>query len=256
MKSDDDTGPDVTRERLPRLKVESLTSQARDVLVESFRNGGFGGLKLPPEGELAAQLGVSRATLRGALRSLEDQGLITRRRGIGTLINSHAARSSVSLSRVVGFHQLIRESGYQSEMAWTRVTEAPASAELAARVNCSEGAPIFRVERLLLADAVPAIHIVEHIPHDEVTRAFTADEFPNSIFEFADDYCRYRIDQTILEIGAMTAQDELATILSVPEGAALLELVELHYCGSVPRMFSNIYAVPPFIRFSVVRTRS
>ena len=44
------------------------------------------GEKLKSEPELAASLGVSRATLREAMRSFEGQGLIRRRQGVGTFV--------------------------------------------------------------------------------------------------------------------------------------------------------------------------
>ena len=47
------------------------------------------GERLPSEPELARQLGVSRATLREAMRTFEGQGLIRRRQGVGTFVVSH-----------------------------------------------------------------------------------------------------------------------------------------------------------------------
>jgi GntR family transcriptional regulator len=255
-KTRDKDGPPDGQQGIRRIEMRSLTTQTRDVLMESILSGAFAGDKLPPEAELAAQLGVSRATLRGSLRSLEDQGLIRRQRGVGTLINNHAARSTVSLGRVVGFHNLIQESGYRSEIAWTKLSEAGASSAIAERVGCENGAPLYVVDRLFLADSIPAIHVVENIPQAEVIRPFTAESFPASIFEFAAECCRHPIDQTVLDICATTAPRELTSVLGVAKGAALLELEELHYSGSRPTMFSKIYAVPPLIRFAVVRTRS
>ncbi|MFD0635921.1 winged helix-turn-helix domain-containing protein [Catenulispora yoronensis] len=51
-------------------------------MVAAIALGSFAvGQKLPPERELAAQLGVSRVTLREALHQLERQGYVAIRRG-------------------------------------------------------------------------------------------------------------------------------------------------------------------------------
>ena len=42
--------------------------------------------RLPSEPELARRMGVSRATLREAMRSFEGQGMIRRRQGVGTFV--------------------------------------------------------------------------------------------------------------------------------------------------------------------------
>ncbi|HET59696.1 MAG TPA: GntR family transcriptional regulator, partial [Chloroflexi bacterium] len=47
------------------------------------------GERLPSEPKLAQSLGVSRATLREAMRAFEQQGIIRRRQGVGTFVISH-----------------------------------------------------------------------------------------------------------------------------------------------------------------------
>ena len=55
------------------------------VVIAGIEPGG----KLPSEPELALKLGVSRATLREAMRAFEEQGLIRRRQGVGTFVVRH-----------------------------------------------------------------------------------------------------------------------------------------------------------------------
>src|SRR6266511_1783156 len=69
-----------TRER------RGLWSSVREELAQRMATGKMPpGYQLPPEPELATDFGVSRATLREALRSLEEDGFLTRTRGAGTI---------------------------------------------------------------------------------------------------------------------------------------------------------------------------
>ena len=62
-----------------------LSFSVRDELAARIASGRLApGAKLPAEPELADELGVSRPTLREALRSLEEDGFVTRTRGAGT----------------------------------------------------------------------------------------------------------------------------------------------------------------------------
>ncbi|MFA6716524.1 MAG: GntR family transcriptional regulator [Victivallales bacterium] len=62
--------------------VSPAYSRVADFLRDNIRSGKFvHGNKLPPEPELARQFGISRVTLRHALKNLEQQGLLLRRRG-------------------------------------------------------------------------------------------------------------------------------------------------------------------------------
>lgn len=241
---------------LGRLENRSLTSRARDMLLDSIVRGVFVDGRLPPEPKLAAQLGVSRTTVRNALRSLEDQGVIKRQRGVGTIVNRHVVRSTISLNRVVGFHQLITESGYSAEIAWTKIKNEQATPELAAQLECEIGDPILSIYRLMLADGEPAIHLVETMAARVLRREVRAEDVPTSIFNFVDAYCHEPIDHTILELRCATASEDLSKILRVSVDLPLLRLIESHYGGrGNPLMVSSIHVVDRIIRLAVVRTR-
>src|SRR5262249_34189872 len=70
--------------------MRRLSFSVRDQLAERIASGTLApGTRLPPEPRLAEELEVSRATLREALRSLEEDGYVTRRRGAGTYVVGH-----------------------------------------------------------------------------------------------------------------------------------------------------------------------
>jgi GntR family transcriptional regulator len=241
---------------LPRLQTRPLSSRVKDLLLESILSGAFPEGRLPTEPELSAQLGVSRATLRGALRTLEDQAIITRQRGVGTLVNRQVAESRISLNRVVGFHQLIQESGHKPGIDWTRLSEIPANDDVATRLFRDVGTPCLSIRRLLLADDAPAIYIEEIMALDELRFDVRGDDIPSSIFEFADIYLHRQVDHTIMDIGCTAATPELCELLDVTAGEPLLRMTEHHYCADDhPRIVSYIYVVDRYIRFTIVRTR-
>ena len=75
----------------PRPLYQSTTHALAEILRQAAP-----GSALPSEPRLARQLGVSRSTLREAMRPFEQRGLVTRRQGVGTFV---ARPSSTSSSR-------------------------------------------------------------------------------------------------------------------------------------------------------------
>src|SRR3984893_17026586 len=110
--------PDV----LQRIENRPLATQARDTILEAILRQQFDGGRLPSEDELAAMLNVSRTTIRTALHSLEQDGIITRRRALGTSVNRHVGPDLVALQRLAGFDWLLREKGHKVKVdsSWSR----------------------------------------------------------------------------------------------------------------------------------------
>ena len=54
-------------------------------------------------------MNVSRTTIRSALQSLQQHGIVSRKRAVGTTINGHIRPSALALQRLVGFDTLLRE---------------------------------------------------------------------------------------------------------------------------------------------------
>jgi GntR family transcriptional regulator len=232
-----------------------LTDRVREELARSIANGLFEGGWLPSEPELSERLSVSRGTVRSALRSLEEEGLITRQRGRGTRINSHVVRG-LSLTRVVGMYDLIREAGYTPSIDTTAVSTGPATPVCVAHLECDSTTQVVFIDRLFRADVHPAIHIQEMIIRERLRTAITADDVPNSIFEFAESFCDQHVDHTVAEIIPTVADARIAKLLGLQVGDACLRLIETHYSpDGRPFIVSDIHLVDRYVRFIVVRHR-
>jgi GntR family transcriptional regulator len=240
---------------LRSFAARPLTERVREELARSIRDGLFEAGWLPSEPELAEKLSVSRATVRAALRSLEEEGLITRLRGRGTRINTHVVPGP-SLSRVVGMYDLIREAGYEPVIDTTALEITTAAPLCVERLKCPEDTEMLMIDRRFLADGRPAILIREMVLASHLKRLVRADEVPNSIFEFADLFCISPVEHSVVEIASARPSARLAGLLGLRRGDPCLNLIETHYSpDGYPFIASDIYLVDKYIRFIVVRRR-
>lgn len=212
---------------LRSLATRPLTERVRSELLRSITDGLFPDGRLPSEIHPAQRLSVSRTTLRAALRSLEEEGVLSRQRGRGTRINAHVAEG-LTLSRVVGFYDLIREAGYTPTIAWTKLTLDTAPEHWAARIGADAGASIVLIERLFEADGHPAIYLREMVAAERVRRMVEPEAVPNSIFEFAEQFCDRTVDHTVVEMVPSVAKAPLTRLLKLASGDPYLGLVETH----------------------------
>ena len=128
--------------------------QIANLLRSSIRTGEFGiGDRLPSEGELNKVFGISRTTARSALDKLENEGLITRQSGRGSIVVGDKVDQPLSALR--GFSDDMRRRnlapGYKTITAGF---EEP-SQEVMQALELTDNTPIFKSKRQLLADGKP-----------------------------------------------------------------------------------------------------
>src|SRR3954465_13001436 len=184
-----------------QLDNTPLAERARAALLEAILSRRFDGDRLPSEDELARMLNVSRTTVRTALHSLEQDGLITRRRAVGTTINRHVGPSTLALQRLIGFDWLLEEKGHKVrvDQTWKR-TKPPADVVAALAVDREMESVL--TEKLYHADDRLAIYVRDLIQSDLIE-----DELPEtpaaSLFEFSKRYTTTPIDHAVAEIVPM-----------------------------------------------------
>ena len=139
----------------PLIQSKNIRAQ----LLAAMRSGEYSTCeRLPRESLLAERLDISRTQLRDILASLEREGFITRRHGVGTIINRHVLNAQGRMDIEVEFMDMIRQSGHTPAIEFVQVTDDMADEKIAAQLQIPEGTPIIRVSRLCSADGVPAIY--------------------------------------------------------------------------------------------------
>lgn len=169
------------------------------------------GDRLPPERRLCQDFGVSRATLRQALRQLEERGLITRHQGRGTFV----ARPRVQLP-IVGVFSIRDAMAAHGMTMTTRVLKVEimeASRQLATDLACLPGDPIIYIERLRIGDGEPMVLDTAHLPAQLFPGLEKLDLETRSLYEIVEsDFGR-----TIAE-----AQETLEPVILTPAECELL----------------------------------
>ena len=218
------------------------------------------GSRLPTEPELSTNLGVSRTSLRSALRELEREHLLHRRPGHGTYVTRHADRLfRRGLDELFSTTELIESHGYTSRTRGTEIRQVPASAEVAASLNIGVGLPVIQMQRTRLADAVPVITSEVYVPV-EFFRATGTDpqqlETETSLYAFlARHGLRIVLAQT--EVTPCTANATLARVLDIKRGHPLLLLRQVHFDIEGSAVFLSLdYHNPDMMRFRLTRRRT
>src|SRR5258708_20440779 len=107
---------------------------------------------LPAEGQIAAELSVSRITVRKAIDGLVEEGLLVRRQGSGNFV---AARIEKNFAKLTSFSEDMRSRGRVPHSVWLKKSEGAVTPEEALTLRLSPGAPVYRFHRLGYADDGP-----------------------------------------------------------------------------------------------------
>ncbi|MUV37337.1 putative HTH-type transcriptional regulator YmfC [Lentibacillus sp. JNUCC-1] len=148
------------------IKVDSrlLYLQVIDKIKQDIKNGRFKeNEKLPSETDLAKRMGVSRATLREALRVLEEENIVKRRHGVGTFVHPDPLFSS-GIEQLTSITSLIEQSGKKAGATVLKAERVGKTDE-----DCTEFAPrvvgdLIRIERVRTANQKPVVFCIDKIP--------------------------------------------------------------------------------------------
>jgi GntR family transcriptional regulator len=138
------------------IAAAPLYLQIAEGLLDRIESGELApGDRLPPERELSEMLGVNRLTLRRALRTLESQGLLTRKQGKGTYVA--APKIERQAAQLVSFTRGMRRRGFTPGIRLIGVEERPAEASIARELRLPTSAPVYDILRIRTLNQEPVL---------------------------------------------------------------------------------------------------
>jgi GntR family phosphonate transport system transcriptional regulator len=132
----------------------ALWRQVADGIERAIADGRFAaGEKLPGEMEIAETYRVNRHTVRRALATLAERGLVRAERGSGTYVE--AAKLAYPLRSRTRFSEIVGAVGHEPRGQLIDVSDDVATRELARELGLKTGASLIRIESVRLADRTP-----------------------------------------------------------------------------------------------------
>ena len=235
----------ITDTRLNQVKVYMLKYISQNKLKRNDQ--------LPSETAIAKKLGVSRNTLREAYVSLENEGVILRRHGIGTFV-AHTPRIQDSLNEFSPFAQIIQDVGYKPNFQTLSMDIETASTDVCDVFNILPAEKLRCIKRIVLADKQPVIYVDDYIAPAIDSAIQSWDGFDGKLVQLLSDSIETPLHQIQSVIRAAALDARISKYLELPEGSPVLSVRSTIFTNdNQPVTYSKLYFNSDIIELNIVR---
>ena len=216
---------------------QPLYQQLQRVLREAIEKQVLGpDDALPSERQLAADLGVSRITVRKAIDGLAEEGLLVSRQGSGNFVS---ARIDKNFAKLTSFSEDMRARGRVPSSTWLKRATGTVMPDEALKLALSPGTLVYRFHRLRFADEAPmsietATVVASVLP--------SLDAVGDSLYD-ALEKAGNRPVRALQRLRALLLDDEQARLLKTEPDAAGLQVERLGYLrdGRAVELSQSVY---------------
>lgn len=243
----------TVRKKQEKTENISLFQRLHDDLAKIIETTPAGE-KLKSEPELAASLGVSRATLREAMRSFEGQGLIRRRQGIGTFVLDHKQNITTGLEILESIETQAKRLGLNVSMGYLSIHKVEPDAKLAEQIGVPEIKDLIKISRVIWVEERPVAYLIDYVADGIFNREDLSKGFTGSVLDLLIQRGTPKLSYSNTVILAVPAITDTAKRLQLQRGDVLQKLDAWLY-DEDDRMidYSESYFVPGFFKFHVIR---
>lgn len=218
-----------------------LYTQIKDILRDRILEGVYESHEqMPSESELMKAFKVSRITVRQALGDLQKEGLIFKVQGKGSYVSKPKAFQN--LARLQGFGEAMASMGYETYSRVIGDQIIPAGTAVGAHLNVPATEAVIEIRRVRFLNREPISVDVSYLPQAIGERLLREDLAHRDIFLILENDYGLPLGQAELQIEAMLADEALARLLKVVEGAPILRIERLTFTAEgKPIDFEYLY---------------
>ncbi len=212
------------------------------------------GSQLPPEGELAQMLGISRSTLREALGHLETHGLVTRQQGRGTFVTAPQGPGFRSgLERLEPFRYIAEQAGKKHKVIHRQVDQLKPNLEVQAELEIEPDSTLYRVQVIETIDGIRCMFLEDYLIADMFEREDILG-YKGSMLTFMIENRKPPLTYTRAKIFAVGANKEVAAQLEIEIGQPVLLIKEIYFDSNGDKLgIAFLYLVTNYFYFYLTR---
>jgi GntR family transcriptional regulator len=238
-------------------KRKPLNLEVKAILLRYIDENVVGGRnKLPSEERLSKELGVSRITLRSALTELSQEGVIYRRHGLGTYVNTDVVELKHSFNPMLEFDRIIRSSGYSPRIDVVDIDSIIASDDYIDRLRLESGDRVKVMKKIVYADDIPSIFCMDIVSEKMIGEGIGKSDYEKSVFKLIESTMNKHIVRGIAEISTVLSSQMLEFKDYVPfmsEKPMLLYEYVSYDDENTPVVYGKIFYDTSMVDFSITR---
>ena len=238
-----------------------LYAQVENVIMERIADGSLpAGSRLPSEDSLVQEYAVSRTTIRAAIQSLVQRGLVEIRRGKGTFVTQ--PKMTQELTELTGFVEDMQALGRQPTAKVLDRQIVAANQLVARRLALPQGAPVVRIQRVRLADRMPLSFDETYLPKELGEKVMADNLNTEPIFSLLEQKYNTPLVEAEYQLEAVCADATVARALRIGVGSAIfliertsysmgrrpVDYEKLHYRGDRIRFVTRLARRTPVLR--------
>ncbi|MDP2969637.1 MAG: GntR family transcriptional regulator [Deltaproteobacteria bacterium] len=200
-----------------------LYYQVETILREKISSGEYQpGDPFPTEDQLVQSYQVSRVTVRQALASIEKDGLISRKRGKGSVVMK--GKLHLEPMKLTGMIEDIIAMGIKTKTKIINFGFVFPLKKVTESLKLNENDKVLRVERIRLIKESPVSYTLSYIPPDLGKKISIKDLTVQPMLDVLEKKCKVEIARGFQIIEATVADSRVASFLDVMTGAPLLKI--------------------------------